>query len=751
MTKLPADISPEELAKQFDREYFVYNGKGEAKGYRGHYADFPENLKFLEYIKSLKPASVLDVGCAYGFLVKRLNDAGIPSKGIEISPFCIAMRATDDVQLGDILELPFSDNAFDLVVSIELLEHIPEKHTDKALKEMARVAKRGVHWIAYKEVDDLFQTKDITHVNSDKPYRWWVDKVKEICGSTHKVVYKETDWYPKPTPIPQGGKKRGLNVGCFVNMLLNTIETQWLNIDALDLATYAKAYGYSFQQLDARTLPFPDDSFDYLVASHFLEHLTADEGIVFLQECHRVLKPGGLIRIAVPDAEKLILEYLAGSLSDYDIINIECEKAETQLGKLQALLLGGHKSVFDEHELIRVMKQAGFTPERKRFNKTEIPGIFDYHPDLSLFCEGAPIKKETPVTVGPRKEQLKISILSTPFLTSPPLHYGGLERVCADICAGLAELGQDVTLFAAKGSKPIGRYEVFETIDPVFDYGTDWSKINWYEKEKAHYETFKDRLKGFDIVHGHGWFAFEYLAKRDGLASHVCHTHHGGLNWKSKPCEKMNLIAISKFMAETYARQLNTDVNFVYNGIDLDAYPFKKEKGDRLICVGRFTSFKGTHVAIQVAKKLGMGLDLVGGAYEEPYFSQQIKSQCDGKQIVLHQEASHKLKVKLLQNAKALLFPSKMGEPFGLVAIEANSCGTPVVALRDGAIPEVVQEEITGYVCNSMEEMAAMVQQVDKIKPENCRVIVENNFSRKIMSQKYLKLYRKIVENNEEW
>lgn len=212
----------------------------------------------------------------------------------------------------------------------------------------------------------------------------------------------------------------------------------------------------------------------------------------------------------------------------------------------------------------------------------------------------------------------------------------------------------------------------------------------------------------------------------------------------------MNLIAISKFMAGKYAQQFNTHVHFVYNGIDLDAYPYKAVKGDRLIYVGRFTGFKGTHIAIQVAKKLGMGLDLVGGAYEEPYFSQQVKPHCDGEQIVLHEKASHQEKVTLLQNAKALLFPSNMGEPFGLVAVEANSCGTPVVALRDGAIPELVLEEVNGYVCNSMEEMAAMVKQVDKIKPENCRKIVEQNFSRKIMSQKYRDLYRNILVG-EEW
>lgn len=346
---------------------------------------------------------------------------------------------------------------------------------------------------------------------------------------------------------------------------------------------------------------------------------------------------------------------------------------------------------------------------------------------------------------------MKIAMISSPFIECPPKTYGGLERVVYDLTCSLTELGQKVVLFAPKGSQVPPKGFLVETNEPVLKYGTDWRKVDWYEMEKHAYEVYKDKLEDFDIIHSHNWYHFPYMAKRENPHLKVCATHHGGLGFKMKPCEKMNLIAISRFMAEIYAKQLNTHVVWVYNGIDLDAYPYKAVKGDRLIFVGRFVSFKQPHIAIEVAKKLGLGLDLVGGAYEEPYFSQQIKPQCDGKQIVLHQEASHKLKVKLLQNAKALLFPSKMGEPFGLVAIEANSCGTPVVALRDGAIPEVVQEEITGYVCNSMEEMAAMVQQVDKIKPENCRVIVENNFSRKIMAERYLKLYRKIVENNEEW
>ena len=750
------NVSPtaKELEAEYDIDYFCWNGTGDPKGYKGFYADFPNRLKLLDYIKKLKPESVLDVGCAYGFLVKSLNDAGIPSKGVDVSTFAYKMRATDDMQVASIVDLPFENDEFDLVVTHEMLEHIREQDVNQALSELARVSRRGAHWIGYTEVDEKFDTKDVTHVNI-KPYAWWQDKFSEICGATHEVIDKERDWYPLGVGIPQGGPKKGLNVGSFVNMLSNTVDTAWLNVDILDnLQGYAKAYHYNFQTLDARKLPFPSNDFDYIVASHFLEHLTADEGLVFIQECHRVLKKDGVIRLAVPDAGLLIEKYVAEELGYFDEINPECKKAVTPLGKLNALLWGGHKTVYDAPTLSYKLQKAGFKPTQQTFNKSSRPDlmkqIFDYHPDLSLFMEGAPIKEEKPVTVGPRKDELKIAVLSTPFLKSPPDHYGGLEVITANLAAGLAQLNQDVTLFAAKGSKPIWNYEVFETVDPVFEYGTEWANIDWYQKEKEHHETFTNRLKDFDIIHGHGWWGFDYMAKRENPQLKVCHTGHGGLDpWKSKPCDKMNLIAISKFMAEKYAAQFDTQVKWVYNGIDLDAYPYKAEKGDRLVYVGRFTGFKGTHVAIQVAKKLNMGLDLVGGAYEEPYFTQQVKPHCDGEQIVLHEKATHQEKVNLLQNAKALLFPSKMGEPFGLVAVEANSCGTPVVALRDGAIPEVVLEEVNGYVCNSMEEMAAMIKQVDKIKPENCRKIVEQNFSRAIMSKRYLEIYRNILAGDE--
>lgn len=347
-------------------------------------------------------------------------------------------------------------------------------------------------------------------------------------------------------------------------------------------------------------------------------------------------------------------------------------------------------------------------------------------------------------------DSLRIALVSSPFIECPPRTYGGLERVVFDLACGLTELGHKVVLFAPRMSQVPPNGFLVETNEPILKYGTDWGKVDWFEMEKKAYKVYKDKLKDFDLAHSHTWFGFEYLAKIDNPNLKVCHTHHGGLNWKSKPpgIDKLNLVAISDWMAKTYEGQGFTSRR-CYNGINLDAYPFKKQKGERLIYVGRFTSFKGTHIAIEVAKKLGMGLDLVGGAYEEPYFSQKIKPYCDDKQIVLHPEASHDVKVKLLQDAKALLFPSQMSEPFGLVAVEAMASGTPVVALRDGAIPEVVEDGVTGYICGSIDEMIEAVKKIDRIKPEACRERTVKYFGRKTMASNYLKLYDEVLQGSE--
>lgn len=345
---------------------------------------------------------------------------------------------------------------------------------------------------------------------------------------------------------------------------------------------------------------------------------------------------------------------------------------------------------------------------------------------------------------------LRVALISTPFITVPPRNYGGLERVCYDLAYALAKAGHQVTVFAPDGSSVEG-CEM-----GCFGPALEKVQVNWLEAERGAFNKIATKIAtdSYDIIHGHNWFGFEYELKALKPGLKVCHTHHGGLNmdyWGSSPPPwPLNLIAISNWMQKVYTSQ-GFNSRPVYNGIPLEEYQFKAEKGDRLLFVGRLDSFKRPHVAIEVAKKAGLGLDIVGGSFVyDTAYMESIKRACDGEQIKLHLDAPHEEKVQLYQNAKAVIFPSKMGEPFGLIVPEANACGTAVIASRDGAIPETIEEGVTGFICASVDQMAEAVGKVDQIKPEACRQRVERLFSRQVMAKNYVEAYRSIL-NGDEW
>jgi len=345
---------------------------------------------------------------------------------------------------------------------------------------------------------------------------------------------------------------------------------------------------------------------------------------------------------------------------------------------------------------------------------------------------------------------LKIALITPPLLKTPPTAYGGLERVVYDLGVELVKMGHKVVLYAAAGSRLEGGF-VYETMKELGTVNVDWVKV-----EKDCYDIYKNHLPDYDIIHDHTWWSFVYIAKAENLSIKVCHTHHGHLhpNWLKpipsvKPF-KMNMIAISGFMATIYSRAMNRHVHFIYNGIDTSMYQFSRDHGDRLLYVGRFAPYKGAHIALEVAKRVGLPLDLVGGSFvEDPGYIEKIRAQCDGEKYRIFVDATHEVKIDLMRKAKAFLFPSQMGEPFGLVGVEANACGTPVVALRDGAIPELFLDGVNGYVCDNVDQMVDAVRKVDSIDPGNCKKIVEDNFSRKVMATRYAKKYEEIVAGQE--
>jgi glycosyltransferase involved in cell wall biosynthesis len=276
--------------------------------------------------------------------------------------------------------------------------------------------------------------------------------------------------------------------------------------------------------------------------------------------------------------------------------------------------------------------------------------------------------------------------------------------------------------------------------------------INWVQAELQAYDTFRDKLEDLDILHGHNHFGFEYLGKIRCEGLHVAHTHHNlSASWLNmfKPLFKLNLISISDWTRSVFAQQ-GLPSRRCYNGVDLDRYQFRAEKGERFMFLGRISRGKAPHSAIKAAREAGIGLDVIGTPtfVDDANYVSEVKSMCDDKQVRFIGEVSQEEKIEYLQNAKGLLIPSQFGEPFGLVSVEAMACGTPPIALDDGALKEIILDGQTGFVCCSVDQMTRRIKEVGKIEPYACRERAKQ-FSREKMAEEYVKLYRAIISGKE--
>ena len=351
---------------------------------------------------------------------------------------------------------------------------------------------------------------------------------------------------------------------------------------------------------------------------------------------------------------------------------------------------------------------------------------------------------------------MKIAISSTPLLDSPPQKYGGLELVAYLQAKGLAERGHKVVLFATDDSKapPKGfLFKIGKALSTV--------NVNWMEAEDKMYQKIDPCLGDFDIVHSNDWFGFNYRSKYKNPQLKCTHTHHGHLSvdwWCKSPAPfKLNMVAISEHMRNLYetgygGRTCKIPARVCYNGIDLHAYPLCKEKGDRLLFLGRIDPIKGVHTAIEVAEKAGTPIDIVGATefVSNKEYVHEIRTRCSqSKYAKFIGEVSHGDKVKYLQEAKALVACSTFSEPFGLHFCEANACGTPVITSNDGAASEVIAHDETGFVCNSVDEMVDAVKKLETIDAERCRERVERLFSVETMATRLEILYRQVVSGDE--
>lgn len=338
---------------------------------------------------------------------------------------------------------------------------------------------------------------------------------------------------------------------------------------------------------------------------------------------------------------------------------------------------------------------------------------------------------------------MKILLISSGVLPTPCPGYGGLEMIVADLAIELNKLGHKITVLATNYSKLPEGIEVIECGEP--------GRIS----EHSMLDKIKDRLIGFDIIHDHSWQKIIYLYKKNYGQLKVISTLHGMNPYGNPPPVKYpNMVCLSNDHALRTSGQLGINTRWIYNGLNLDFYRFKKEKSNRLLFLGRFMPGKGAHIAIEVAKKTGLPLDLVGDdtmVESKDYVKRIMAYAMDSKGLITYWgPVPRERAVEFFQNAKAFL---QCGcgtwlEPFGLVTAEALACGTKVVSLNNGATTELLEKHPeAGVICNSTDEMAKAVTE-NKIQAEDCRKYAET-FDRKFMAKNYLTLYEEIIRGQE--
>ncbi len=331
---------------------------------------------------------------------------------------------------------------------------------------------------------------------------------------------------------------------------------------------------------------------------------------------------------------------------------------------------------------------------------------------------------------------MRIAQISPPHNATPPRGFGGSELVASNLTQELVRRGHQVVLFAHPDSS---------TDATLVSFPEAYQPASFDHRELVHVARSLEYAHEFDIVHNHCLSAGPALARlvRTPCVITLHYLHPILLAFPDHPC-----VAVSK--AQQAAVPGLNILRVVYNGVDCSLYPVVESKSDYLLFMGRIDPKKGPDLAVQVARSLGARLVLAGPPPTEDmrdFFDECIRPYL-GARVEYVGEARGQQKVDLLAHAICLLLPLRWEEPFGLVAVEAMACGTPVVALRRGALPELVRHGETGYIVDTLDQMVQAVQQSDAIRPWRCRGVVERDFSSSRMADAYLEVYSQLLEGH---
>ncbi len=331
----------------------------------------------------------------------------------------------------------------------------------------------------------------------------------------------------------------------------------------------------------------------------------------------------------------------------------------------------------------------------------------------------------------------RIAVLSPVAWRTPPRAYGAWETVASNITEGLVARGWDVTLFATKESitnaKLVGftekGYEEDKTQIPLVSTCLHISRV-------------MERADEFDLIHNN--FDYLPLTYLPFIKTPMLTTIHGfsdpDILRVYRNYKDSYYVSISDADRDEELPYLAT----VYNGIDLSNLTFRSKPGDKLVHYGRIHADKGTHLAIEVAKKCGRDLIIAGIIQDQEYFDNLVRPHINDTSIKFIGPVNPVQRDALLKEAYAVVHLNTIAERFGLVMAESMAAGVPVIAMDLGSCREVISDGQTGYLVNNVAEAVEAVGKIERIERKKCRRHVEENFTIDRMVSHYEKVYEEI-------
>jgi glycosyltransferase involved in cell wall biosynthesis len=349
---------------------------------------------------------------------------------------------------------------------------------------------------------------------------------------------------------------------------------------------------------------------------------------------------------------------------------------------------------------------------------------------------------------------MKIAHVAPLYESVPPRLYGGTERIISYLTEALVDLGHEVTLFASGDTKSSAK------LVPCRERALRLDPRPLKSEIAAHLsmlDEVRKRADDFDVVHFHLSHFLHFPFFRD-MPQRTVTTPHGRLDYADLAqaydrFPRFPMISISRSQRARFASA--NWLATIHHGLPLDLYEANFEAGSDgtyLAFLGRMSRDKRPDRAIEIARRTGLKLKLAAkvGDGDRAYFEEVVQPLIDGDRVEYVGEIGEDQKARFLGNAAALLFPIDWPEPFGLAVIEAMACGTPVMAWSCGAMPEIIDHGVTGFVVETIEDAVASMPALLQLDRRRIRTAFERRFSANRMARDYVEAYSRLTSGHEE-